>query len=177
MFTLANYLIRVGRKTNYWTKAWLRTPHLLRKSYDSITVLDRLVQNAFEDVMMAMQMVLTRSVHFGCFLIIRHHHEMVRVHILICAFMTVVLIVVWLTFMRGCALLFSSSNKVIRSWRKCVVVNPRERIIWMKIRRSIKPLSFKIGQYYIVKPITVVVLAETYFKGTIRLLLTFRRKY
>jgi uncharacterized protein with PQ loop repeat len=56
LLPIANYLIRVGRKINYWTKVWPRTPHLLQKSILRLhyrIVLDRLVQNAFEDVMMA----------------------------------------------------------------------------------------------------------------------------
>jgi hypothetical protein len=34
----------------------------------------------------------------------------------------------------------------------------------MKIRKSIRPISFKIGHYYVVKPITGVAMAETYLK-------------
>jgi hypothetical protein len=172
---LLTNVLRVGNKTPYWTKAWLRKPALLRKSYDSIFLLDRLVQNFLKDVVMSMQMVLTRSVHFGCFLIIRHHHEIVRAHIVIFALMTILFAVTWLIFMQGCALLFSTSNRVIRSWKKCTVSNPREKVIWMKIRKSIRPISFKMGHYYVVKPMTVVAMAETYLKGTIRLLLTFSR--
>jgi len=148
----------------------------LRKTIDSLTIIVGLVHNAAQDFLMVVQMMMTRIVHICCYLLIRHHHEMKTAHILIITGMMIAFMTSVLGFMQGAAVVHTTSTKIVRSWRKCVVISPRERTIWHKIRKSIKPLGIKVGSCFIVKPITVVTIAENYFKGTIRLLLTFKKK-
>jgi hypothetical protein len=161
---------------SYWTKAWLRTPIHLRKTYNCTFILITLLHNTYQDFAMWMQMTLTRSVHLCCFLLIRHHHEMPILQSFICSMMSFMFVVGWLVSMQCAAILHTSSSKNLRSWRNCAISPKRESMIWKRSLKSMKTISFKVGHVYVVKPITVVMICETYLKGTIRLLLTFRKK-
>jgi len=147
----------------------------LRKTMVAIKLIITLVHNTFQDFAMYFQMLLTRCVHLCCFLVIRHHHEMPVFESCLYLGISVCYVFGWLAAMQCAALLYTTSVRMIRSWRHCAVSNQNELKIWKKTRRSMQPIGFKVGVFYVVKPITVILIFETYIKGTIRLLLTFRR--
>jgi len=167
-------LLRSLNTNKYWTKSKLRTPKKLHKEYTAIRLLITLIDNAARDFTMWFQMTLTRAVHVCCFLLIRSFHSLNIGFTFSVLVSTMGIIVAWLLIMQGAAMFHTTSKKIIRSWKNIKVIDTKEAKIWKKIRRATKPIGIRIGSHYMVTPITVISIVETYFKGTIRLLLTFK---
>lgn len=138
----------------------------------------RLLEQFIRDVIKPCEIFISRSVQIALFVLIRHSHELPFFDIILLRTFATSYTFGWITLMHCGAIIPKSSSLILTSWKKHLQFqNKREKKIWNKTMKSVTPSSIKVGDFYSIKHNMVMKTGSLFIRGTIRLLVAFKKKY
>jgi hypothetical protein len=126
---------------------------------------------------MPIQVTLTRTVNICYFLLIRHGNELALMDRLFALGFSTTIAIAWISTVYCAANVYKAGKINIISTR-LVKFHPDDtkgRKLFRMTKLALKPVRFHVGDFYTIRPFTVLKVASGFLYGTSRLLLTFRK--
>lgn len=162
----------------YWTHDLLRSIPEVKRTYIELYLITDFTNEMLSPYIMSVQTTLTRAVHLMGVVVIKHHLELPISFIFIFGATATIFMFTWLGSLHAFGLYHFSNSKFIRSWKQypCPLKGTFIRKkIWKKEMKSIRPLGIRMGSYYQIKLKSVLGVASTFCRGTVRLLVALNK--
>lgn len=185
-------------KKKYWMDKSFRTPDQLVTIVKSLQMFNQMLDEFTANLIYPLQTAITRSTQFANFLVIRNHEKYNVLDLALLFSYSVMFGGGWLVIMDVAGYANKYSGKVIKSFRvfsengkfqndgiKKIIIKRillghfetrHERLVWRRVRKTLRPMAGKVGSFYIIKSKSSIKIGSDYVRGTLRLLMAVKRQ-